>query len=62
MSIIDLRRIRDDKINKMLQGESVYVETAEMMRLLRRAIERHSLDVEVDRSSSGCWFMLRKKY
>jgi len=58
MSIIDLRRIRDDKMNKMLNGESVHAESTEMVRLLKRAIKRQSLHVQIDYSNGSYWFML----
>lgn len=60
MNVIDLRRIRDDKINKMMQGQSVYAETSEMIRLLNRAIKRQSLNVRVDYANGGYWFMLKE--
>lgn len=59
MNNIELQRIRDDKINKMMQGQSVHIETTEMMRLLKRAIKRNALDVHIDHTRNGTWVMLR---
>ncbi|WP_339228378.1 hypothetical protein NSQ77_01175 [Oceanobacillus sp. FSL K6-2867] len=57
MSPIDLRRIRDEKMNQLRKGQNAYAESEELVRLMKRAIEKEKLPVQCDATSSGYWFI-----
>ncbi|WP_174614031.1 hypothetical protein [Virgibacillus ihumii] len=57
MQIINKRRIRDEKIAQLLSGKTAYAETQEMIRLITRSIERNNINVHLDNTTSGCWFI-----
>ncbi|GAA0600920.1 hypothetical protein GCM10009001_16770 [Virgibacillus siamensis] len=57
MHIMNTRRIRDEKIAQLLSGRTAYAETQEMIRLITRSIERNNINVHLDNTTSGCWFI-----
>ncbi|MFD1362249.1 hypothetical protein [Lentibacillus salinarum] len=57
MLIINERRLRDDKIAQLKNGYTAYAESAELIRLIRRGIERENLHVHYDQTNAGCWFI-----
>ncbi|MBP2077344.1 hypothetical protein [Oceanobacillus polygoni] len=54
---INLRRIRDEKMNQLRKGQNAYAETEELVRLMKRAIEKENMPVQCDATNSGCWFI-----
>lgn len=56
MIILNHRRMRDNKITRLKKGQCVYAESSELIRLLKRGIEKERLDVQLDRANGGCWF------
>ncbi|CDQ39324.1 MULTISPECIES: hypothetical protein [Virgibacillus] len=57
MLVMDHREMRDEKIARLKQGNSAYAESRELIRLVKRGIEKEHLDVFLDEASSGCWFI-----
>ncbi|WP_217587086.1 hypothetical protein [Lentibacillus saliphilus] len=51
------RLMRDSKITQLKRGQSVYAESQEMIRLIKRGISKHQLSVHYDHTASGCWFI-----
>jgi len=54
---INLRRLRDEKIDQLKNGHNAYAETDELVRLMKRAIEKENLQVQCDNTDTGCWFI-----
>ncbi len=57
MLMIHERRMRDEKMKYLLKGNSAYAETNELIRLLKREIERIGLHVHYDHTKTVCWFI-----
>ena len=58
MFVINNRSIADNKFKLLLEGYSVYAETEELIRLLKRRIESHNLDnIVIEKNNLGCWFI-----
>ncbi|WP_010099149.1 hypothetical protein [Ornithinibacillus scapharcae] len=57
MLIMNERRVRDRKIKQLQSGRTAYAESKELIRLIKRDIEKYGLDVYYDETSSGCWFI-----
>ncbi|HLR53324.1 MAG TPA: hypothetical protein VK078_01205 [Pseudogracilibacillus sp.] len=57
MTVMDPQKIREEKLQTLKDGVTVYAETEEFIRMLKRGIEREGLDVIIDKSSSGSWFV-----
>lgn len=56
MLIMNQRQIRDEKIAQLQEGKIAYAESYELIRIMKRAIERKNLNVHYDETKSGCWF------
>lgn len=56
MLIMNNRRIRDEKISQLKAGHMAYAESNELIRLIKRDIEKECLHVHYDYTISGCWF------
>ncbi|MGM8366285.1 hypothetical protein ACLIBG_12520 [Virgibacillus sp. W0181] len=56
MTVLDRRVMRDEKITHLKQGRSVYAESSELIRLIKRGIDRNALDVKLEYTNGGCWF------
>ncbi|TMN21162.1 hypothetical protein [Lentibacillus cibarius] len=56
MLVINRRRLRDVKIAQLKEGKIAYAESAELIRLIKRSIERENLHVYYDETNTGCWF------
>jgi len=59
--MLNKRRIRDEKIRQLKSGQSAYAESHELIRLIKRDIEREQLHVHYDNSRTGCWFIPLKE-
>ena len=57
MFVMNERRIRDEKIAQLKRGKSAYAESHELIRLMKRRIERENLQVHYDDTSLGCWMI-----
>ncbi|HZW67092.1 MAG TPA: hypothetical protein VFF20_00550 [Pseudogracilibacillus sp.] len=57
MTVLDRREMRDDKIRQLKEGRSVYAESAELIRLIKRGIEKENLQVKLEQTDGGCWFI-----
>ncbi|GAA0426043.1 MAG: hypothetical protein ACQEWU_05660 [Bacillota bacterium] len=57
MLVMNHRRMRDEKIARLKEGHSAYAESHELIRLIKRDIEKEHLDVIYDNTNSGCWFI-----
>ena len=55
--IITARELRNQKIERLRNGHNAYTESDEVIRLLQRDIARENLEIIVERTSSGCWFI-----
>ena len=54
---INLRRIRDEKMNQLRKWQNAYAESEELVRLMKRAIEKEKMPVQCDETDSGYWFI-----
>jgi len=61
MTVLDRREMRDDKIRQLKEGRSVYAESAELIRLIKRGIEKENLQVKLEQTDGGCWFIPHEK-
>ncbi|WP_240452313.1 hypothetical protein [Virgibacillus sp. YIM 98842] len=55
--MLNKRRIRDEKIRQLKAGRNAYAESHELIRLIKRDIERENLHVHYDTTRTGCWFI-----
>jgi hypothetical protein len=53
----DRKMIVDEKTKDLMNGFSAYAETDELIRLLQRNISKHEMDVYLDQTDIGCWFI-----
>ena len=51
------RRMRDEKIAQLKKGTTVFAETNELIRLIKRDIEKEHMNVYYDNTAKGCWFI-----
>ncbi|SFD60703.1 hypothetical protein SAMN05216238_102391 [Lentibacillus persicus] len=57
MLVINKRRLRDAKIERLKEGKNAYTESAELTRLVQQQIQRENLNVVCDQTNTGCWFI-----
>ena len=57
MLIMNERTTRDRKIEQLMNGRTAYAESTEVIRLIKRDIERYGLHVYYDETPTGCWFI-----
>ncbi|HLS67091.1 MAG TPA: hypothetical protein VK029_08885 [Pseudogracilibacillus sp.] len=57
MTVLDRRAMRDEKIEQLKSGRSVYAESAELIRLMKRTIEKEKLAITYEMTNGGCWFI-----
>ncbi|GEL76861.1 hypothetical protein [Tenuibacillus multivorans] len=57
MFVFNKREVADEKLNHLLEGYSVYAETEELIRLMNRRIQSQELDIIIDDTDQGCWFI-----
>ncbi|TFJ93893.1 hypothetical protein [Lentibacillus salicampi] len=57
MYVIHQQQLRDEKMTRLKEGKSAYAESAELIRLMQRAIQREELYVHYDQANTGCWFI-----
>ncbi|WP_164668384.1 hypothetical protein [Virgibacillus doumboii] len=57
MLIMHPRHLRDEKIAQLKRGRSAYAESTELIRLMKRSIDRNNIHVLYDHTNTGCWFI-----
>lgn len=57
LTVLDRREMRDEKIKQLKEGRTVYAESPEFIRLIKRGIEKENLDVKYEKTDGGCWFI-----
>lgn len=55
--VINRREMARAKVEKLKNGFSAFSETQEVTELMERYIKEENLDVHVDKTSLGCWFI-----
>ena len=55
--VISRREMARAKVEKLKNGFSAFSETQEITELMERYIKEENLDVHVDKTSLGCWFI-----
>ncbi|KGX93369.1 hypothetical protein N781_09950 [Pontibacillus halophilus JSM 076056 = DSM 19796] len=50
-----------DKIERLLKGQTAYAESKELIRLLKREVEKRGISVYIDDTNNGCWFIPKEK-
>lgn len=61
MTVLDRREMRDEKIKQLKEGRTVYAESPEFIRIIKRGIEKENLDVNYEETGGGCWFIPNDK-
>jgi hypothetical protein len=59
--VISRREMARAKVEKLKNGFSAFSETQEVTELIERYIREENLDVQVDKTSMGCWFVPTNK-
>lgn len=57
MTILDIREMRDEKVKLLKEGRTVYAESPEFIRIIKRSIKKENMTVTYDQTASGCWFI-----
>ena len=57
MTVLDRRKMRDEKIARLKTGQTVYAESQEFIRIIKRGIEKEELQVSLEETDAGCWFI-----
>lgn len=57
VTILDRREMRDEKVKLLKEGRTVYAESPEFIRIIKRTIEKEKLSITYDQTESGCWFI-----
>jgi len=61
MTVLDRRVMRDEKIKQIKEGRTVYAESPELIRLIKRGIDKENLHVIYEKTDGGCWFIPNEK-
>ncbi len=56
MTVLDRQKMRDEKLKQLKEGRTIYAESPEFIRMIKRGIERENLKVVCENSNGGCWF------
>jgi hypothetical protein len=59
--IISRREMAREKVEKLKNGFSAFSETQEVTELVKRYIQEENLDVQIDQTTLGCWFIPANK-
>ncbi|MCP8617108.1 hypothetical protein [Salirhabdus salicampi] len=54
---LDCKLLIDEKMNQLFNGHSAFAESTEVIRLLERKVTQNELNVYVDQTDFGCWFI-----
>lgn len=61
MLILSQRQLVEDKMEKILKGETAFAESKELIRLVKRELKKKKLLVLMDETEIGCWFIPQKQ-
>lgn len=61
MTVLDRREMRDEKLQQLKDGRTVYAESPEFIRMIKRGIEKECLQVIYENSNGGCWITPENK-
>lgn len=61
LMIINRKHLARQKLEKLKKGYSVYTETKEVREYLEKEIQKSGLEVTVDRTPIGSWFIPSEK-
>ncbi|PKR79278.1 hypothetical protein CEY16_05930 [Halalkalibacillus sediminis] len=57
MLVLQKRELADQKLNRLKNGYSAYAETEELSRMIKRRITSQKLDIHIDNTENGYWFI-----
>lgn len=57
MTVMDLQKMREEKLQQLREGKCIYAESQSFIRMMLRGIEKENLKVIIDRGHSGYWFI-----
>ncbi|MED4401193.1 hypothetical protein [Metabacillus fastidiosus] len=57
MDTLFQRKLKQEKLDLIKNGFSAYVESATLVRLLTRDLKLLNLDVDIENTELGCWFI-----
>jgi hypothetical protein len=55
--IINRKQLMRDKLQQIMAGYSAYTETKEVAIMLKKELKLHNIDVYVDDTDKGFWFI-----
>lgn len=64
MLIMSYYKLRDEKLAQLRNGHTAYAKSRELIRILKRGIEKEQLRVHYDETQKGCWIipLIPEKY
>lgn len=57
MYVMMQRRICEEKMNQLRNGNTAYAESPEIINRMKREIEKENLKIHIDYTNSGCYFI-----
>lgn len=57
MLILDQKRLVQYKLEQINQGVIAYAESKELIRLVKRELNKQNIPVFFDETDTGCWFI-----
>ncbi|TCT24977.1 hypothetical protein EDD68_10444 [Melghiribacillus thermohalophilus] len=57
MWVIDRHKQLENKMNQLRNGYTAYAETEELIRLLKRRLKKQNMNVLMDQTENGVWFI-----
>lgn len=61
MTVMDRQKLREEKLQQLKEGKSIYAESTEFIRMMQRGIEKENLQVVEEKGNGGCWFIPNEK-
>ncbi len=55
--ILNRRQIAKAKVKKIKNGFSAFAETKEVIKLVKKELEKEGISVHIDETEQGCWFI-----
>ncbi|MBO8156469.1 MAG: hypothetical protein H0Z32_08425 [Bacillaceae bacterium] len=55
--IIDRHKQLEEKMGQLQNGYTAYAETEELIRLLKRRLQKQDMNVLMDHTDNGVWFI-----
>ncbi|MBB6452097.1 hypothetical protein HNQ94_000518 [Salirhabdus euzebyi] len=60
MFVLSQSKLVEEKMQQLMNGYSAYAETEELIRLIERNVSKYDLDIILDQTDVGCWFIPNK--